>query len=150
MIVDTSDGTLILGSSFGRLVTTYRDREGDDYVHSVVGTLRYVGDWLLLQVDDEIARYYAAQIQKRFDIPLHWRSKWGAHVSVIRGETLPNPERWGWDDGRKVKIDYTHQIYSNADHWWLNVRCDELADIRSSYGLPTNKRFFHLTIGRLE
>jgi hypothetical protein len=32
----------------------------------------------------------------------------------------------------------------------LNVRCDELADIRSSYGLPTNKRFFHLTIGRLE
>lgn len=150
MIIDTSNGTHILGSHFGKLVTTYRDREGADYVHSVVGTLRYVDDWLLLEVDDEIARYYAWIMKQRFDINLHWKSKWGAHVSVIRGEQLHmNLDKWGEDEGREIQINYTHDIYTNGEHWWLNVLCDELADVRSHYGLPTNKRFFHLTIGRL-
>ena len=148
MIIDPSNGTCILGSNFGRLITTYRDREGDDYNHSVVGCLRYVDDWLLLQVNNEIVRYYSHTIEKRFGIKLH-RSKFGAHVSIIRGERLPKPDKWGRDEGRKVKIHYTHQIHTNGEHWWLNVKCDEMAEIRSSYGLPTNKRFFHLTIGRL-
>ena len=150
MIVDTTNGTHILGSNFGRLITTFRDKEGANYVHQTVGKLQYVDDWLLLRVDDEIARYYAEMIRKRFDINLHWKSKWGAHVSVIRGENLPNKDGWGNDEGREVSIKYTHDIYTNNTHWWLNVLCDELADIRTSYGLPTNKRFFHLTIGRIE
>lgn len=149
MIIDTYNGTHVLGSSFGRLITTYRDKEQANYVHEVVGKLRYADDWLLLQVDDEIARYYADVIRKRFDIPLHHRSKWGAHVSVIRGELLPNPNGWGSDEGREIKIKYTHDIYTNNTHWWLNVECDELAEIRERYGLPANKRFFHLTIGRI-
>jgi len=149
MIIDTSNGTCILGSNFGRLVTTYRDRGGDDYTHSVVGRLQQVDDWLILKVDDDIARYYASTIKTRFGINLHWRARAGTHVSVIRGEKLPKPELWGKDQGKKIKINYTHQIYTNGEHWWLNVECDELALIRSSYGLPTNKKWFHLTIGRL-
>lgn len=150
MIIDTSNGSHVLGSSFDRLVTTYRDREGANYCHTTVGSLHYADDWLLLQVDDEIARYYATMLKRRFDIDLHWRSKWGAHVSVIRGEQISaNVDLWGHDEGLTIPINYTHDIYTNTDHWWLNVLCDRLADIRSFYGLPTNKRFFHLTIGRL-
>lgn len=149
MIIDPSAGTCILGRDFDRLITTYRVREYEDYPHTVTGVLRYVDDWLMLAVDDEILRYYSSTIKKEFGVELHWRSKFGGHVSVIRGEPLPNPANWGHDEGREVKIWYTHQIYTNGEHWWLNVVCDELADIRSSYGLPTNKKFFHLTIGRL-
>jgi hypothetical protein len=150
MIIDTSNGTHILGSKFGRIITAYRDKEDAQYVHQAVGRLRFVDDWLLLQVDDEIARYYAEIVRRRFDIKLHYKSKWGAHVSIIRGEDLPNPEGWGDDEGREILINYTHDIYSNNTHWWLNVECDELAEVRSRFGLPTNKRFFHLTIGRIE
>lgn len=149
MIIDTSNGTCVLGSSFNRLVTTYRDREGDDYTHSVVGTLQYDDDWLFVKVNNEISRYYSNQVEKRFGLKLLSPSKRGAHVSVIRGERLKKPQNWGKDNGRKIKIYYTHQVFTNSEHWWLNVKCDELADIRSSYGLPTNKRFFHLTFGRL-
>jgi hypothetical protein len=148
MFVNTIHGTHILGSKFGRLITTYRDRENAAYVHDVVGTLRYADDWLLLQVDDEIARYYADMIRVRFGIGLHHRSKWGAHVSVIRGETLSTPALWGADDGEEIAIKYTHDIYTNGAHWWLNVESDELAAVRERYGLPPEKRHFHLTIGR--
>lgn len=150
MIIDPTAGTCILGSNFGQLITTYRVRENEDYSLITVGKLRYhEKNWLLLEVDDEIARYYASIVKREFGVDLHWRSKSGAHVSIIRGEELPNAEHWAHDEGRQVKIYYTNQIYTNGNHWWLNVVCDELADVRSSYGLPTDKRFFHLTIGRL-
>lgn len=149
MIIDAAAGTCIIGSNFGQLVTTYRDREATEYEHSTVGILRWLPDnWLMLQVDNDIARYYASTIKSEFGIDLNWKAKSGAHVSVIRGEHLPIVDHREADEGRSIEIFYTHQIYTNGEHWWLNVVCDELADIRSSYGLPTNKRFFHLTIGR--
>lgn len=149
MIIDTTAGTCILGSKFDRMLTTYREHENIEYPHRTIGILRWLpGDWLLLQVDDDIARYYSSVIKKQFGIDLNWKAKSGAHVSVIRGEQLPIPDHWEEDEGREIEIAYTHQLYTNGEHWWLNVMCDELADIRTSYGLPTNKRFFHLTIGR--
>lgn len=149
MIIDASEGTCILGSRFGRLLTTYRAREHEPYEHSTYGTLRHLdGNWLILRVDDEIPRYYASVLKRELGVDLNWRAKAGAHVSVIRGERLQRAEHWGRDEGRRVKLWYTHQVYTNGEHWWLNVVCDELADIRTSYGLPTNKRFFHLTVGR--
>lgn len=148
IIIDKTEGTCVLGSRFNKLITTYRDRLDAEYVHSTKGILQYHDDWLLLQVDDEIARYYAASIKQRFLIDLHHKSKWGAHVSIIRGEPLPDGSKWGHDEGREIEIQYTHQIYTNGEHWWLNVECDELAEVRAQYGLPSDKRFFHLTIGR--
>lgn len=148
--LDPSAGTHVLGSNFGKLETTYRDRLGDNFCHSVAGTLRYTGHWLLLQCDDEIARYYASLVQRRFGIKLHWKSQWGAHVSVIRGEQLlKNQERWGYHEGDTVKIKYTHDVYTNGQHWWLNVECDKLSKVRGFYGFGTRKKWFHLTIGRL-
>jgi hypothetical protein len=148
MIITKGEGTAVLGSSFDRLITTFRAKEFDDYPHRTVGKLWYHDDWLLLQVDDEIARYYSFVIKQRFDIDLQRRSKWGAHVSVIRGEPLPKAEGWGHNDGKEIEIYYTHHVFTNGDHWWLNVVSEELADIRTSYGLPPEKKFFHLTIGR--
>jgi hypothetical protein len=150
LLLDTTGGTHVLGSRFGQLLTTFRDREGDSFDLETESTLRFADDWLLAQVDDEIARYYAAQIEKRFGIKLNWRSLWGAHVSVIRGEVpLKHAERWGEQEGQIIPIRYTHSIYTSGQHWWLNVECDEFANIRDFYGFQTRKRWFHLTIGRI-
>lgn len=150
LLLDVTDGTHVLGSSFGRLVTTYRDRVGDDFCHSTTGTLQYVGQWLLLKCDEEIARYYAAEVERRLGVKLQYQSQWGTHVSVIRGEKLlKNADQWGFKDTKEFKIKYTHSIYTNGMHWWLNVECAELAKIRNFYGLGNNKRWYHLTIGRV-
>lgn len=150
MILDTSQGTHVLGSSFNRLITTYRDREGDNYIHQTVGVLRYVGDWALVQVDEDIPRYYAAQVENRFGIKLQVKTQWGAHVSAIRGEhPVDNAEKWGHDDGKLIVINYTHEIYTNGRHWWLNVDSPDLSVVRDLYNYHTTKRWFHLTVGRL-
>lgn len=150
LLLDPSAGTHVLGSRFGRLETTYRDRMGDDYVHEVAAKLVYDGDWLLAVADQEIQRYYAWHLQKRFGIQLGWKSKSGAHVSVVRGEApLANADRWGHDAGRAVTLRYTHEVYTNGLHWWLNAFSDELAAVREFYGFDPGKRWFHLTIGRL-
>lgn len=151
LVLDTTAGTHVLGSRFGRLLTTYRDREGDNFQFETVSKLQYLdGNWIVARVDDEIARYYATQIEKRFGITLQWRARAGTHVSVVRGEApRDNAEHWGKHDGLEVPIKYTHDVYTNGQHWWLNVLCDDFADIRGFYGLGTTKRWFHLTIGRL-
>lgn len=150
ILIDPSAGTHVVGSRFGRLITTYRAREGDDYPHSVVGKLHFADDWLLANLKGDVQDYYAWYVKQKFGIKLHVRSLWGAHVSVIRGEQIKkNQHTWGKREGELITMKYTHNIYTNGEHWWLNVECEELANIRGHYGLGTNKKWFHLTIGRL-
>jgi hypothetical protein len=149
-MVDAENGTHILGSKFGRLVTTYRGDVGDSYPHETIGKFKYLDNWLHVLVDDEICRYYASMIEKRFGIKLHWKSMWGGHVSVVRGEDLlVNQDKWGHDENKEVLIKYSHDIYTNGYHWWLNVQCDEISEIRKFYGLPGEERHLHLTVGRV-
>lgn len=151
ILIDPSAGTHVIGSRLGRLITTYRAREGDDYPHSVVGKLHFADDWLLVNLKGDVQDYYAWYVKKLFGIKLHVRSLWGAHVSVIRGETITkNKHMWGKMEGMPITINYTHNIYTNGEHWWLNVESEELANLRDGFGMAkTNKKWFHLTIGRL-
>lgn len=148
LIIDTSMGTRVLGSKFGHLQLTYRH---DQYDHAVSSTLNYYSDWwLLARVDDGLIDYYAAQVNKKFGVKLHTRTLWRAHVSVIRGvEPVANVEKWGLGEGKIAQIKYTHEVYTNGAHWWLNVESDDLVDIRQHYGFSTDKKRFHLTIGRI-
>lgn len=157
LIVDKADGTHVVGSKFERLITTFRDNHGDDFAHSAVSTLVFdpvekhrVSEpwWLIAVTDNEIAKYYASQVNKQFGIKLDPPS-WGAHVSVLRGQEPSTPTKdWAAQNGEKVVFKYTHDIYTNGEHWWLNVYSDRFAEIRSTYGFPEGKRHYHLTIGR--
>ena len=148
--IDPSDGTHVIGSRFGRLLTTYRDREGDEYPHTVMGKLHFADDWLLVNLKGDVQDYYAWYVKKLFGIKLHVRSLWGAHVSVVRGENIKqNADKWGVQEGQLINIKYTHNIFTNGEHWWLNVEGEELSKLRGFYGLGSNKKWFHLTIGRL-
>lgn len=115
-----------------------------------MGKLQFDNDWLVANIRGDVQDYYAWYVQKLFGVKLHVRSLRGAHVSVIRGEKpKANADKWGQENGDLVKIKYSHNIYTNGEHWWLNVECEDLAKIRGHYGLGTNKKWFHLTIGRL-
>ena len=150
VIVNPLEGSHVLGRKFDRIITTYRADVGDNFIHQTVGTVKYSHDWLVIDTDDEICRYYAAIVEKNFGVKLHWKSMWGGHVSVIRGEELlANADKWGHDEGREVVINYSHDIYTNGQHWWLNVKAKEITDLRTFYGLPENDRNIHLTIGRI-
>jgi hypothetical protein len=150
LIIDPLEGSHVLDRKFDKIITTYRANLGDNFIHQTVGTIKYSHDWLVIDTDDEICRYYAAIVEKKFGVKLHWKSMWGGHVSVIRGEELlANQDKWGYNEGREITIQYSHDIYTNGQHWWLNVKSKEISDLRTFYGLPENDRNIHLTMGRI-
>jgi len=159
LIVDATVGTHILGSKYERLETTYRDRHGDAYVHPATGILAYDPTrqkgkapdpwWLIAYTDDGIAAYYRHIVEKRFGFVLD-RPSWGAHVSIIRGEEpKKNLDRWRYNEGLITPFAYSHDIYTNGAHWWVNVDCLDYANLRDFYGFDPGKRHFHLSIGRV-
>lgn len=77
------------------------------------------------------------------------RPVWGAHISIIRGEVVPNNKLWRLDDGKLVEFEYDAGVQNNAEYFWLKTTCPYLLDLREKYGLSREPRFgLHLTIGR--
>jgi hypothetical protein len=106
--------------------------------------------WLILSCDDEISRYYRHLFYR--DYP--WLGKltrpvWGTHISIIRGEKIPNYQLWRLDENKLVDFEYEGGVKDNGEYYWLKVHCPYLADLRTKYGLTPEPRFgFHLTVGR--
>lgn len=106
--------------------------------------------WLVLMCDDEISRYY----RHLFYTEYPWLGKltrpvWGTHISIIRGEKIPNYNLWRLDENKIVNFEYEPGVKDNGEYYWLKVKCDYLLDIRQKYGLPRSPQFgLHLTIGR--
>lgn len=119
-------------------------------VYSPKTHLRESSRWLVMMCDDELSKYYRTLYQREW----FYRSKltrpvWGTHISVVRGETLPNPETWGFAANKFINFEYEPGIKDNGEYYWLKVHCDELCAIRELFGLPREPRFgLHLTIGR--
>jgi len=108
-------------------------------------------NWAVLMCDDEISRYY----RHLFSVEFPWKGKlirpvWGAHISWIRNERIPNDYLWGLDDGKIVEFDYEGGVKDNGVSFWLNVTCDHLLHLRNMYNLRSYPRFgLHLSIGKL-
>jgi hypothetical protein len=106
--------------------------------------------WLVLMCDDEISQYYRCLWTREFP----WRGKltrpvWGTHVSIIRGEYIPNIKLWGLDANKMVEFEYDGGVIDNGEYFWLKAKCPALSELREKYGLSREPRFgFHLTIGR--
>jgi hypothetical protein len=106
--------------------------------------------WLILSCDDEISRYYRHLFYR--DYP--WLGKltrpvWGTHISIIRGEKIPNYQLWRLDENKLVDFEYEDGVKDNGEYYWLKVHCPYLAALRTKYGLTPEPRFgFHLTVGR--
>lgn len=106
--------------------------------------------WLVLMCDDSISQYYRCLWTREYP----WRGKltrpvWGTHVSVIRGEYIPNMKLWGLDANKMVEFEYEGGVIDNKEYYWLKAKCPALSELREKYGLSPEPKFgFHLTVGR--
>lgn len=106
--------------------------------------------WLILMCDEELSQYYRWMFNREYPyLPKLMRPVWGTHISVIRGEVIPNVDIWGLGKDTIVQFEYESGVKDNGEYYWLKAHCDELAGLREAYGLPRQPKFgFHLTIGR--
>jgi hypothetical protein len=124
--------------SIGKLIYSPRSHLGDS------------SKWLVIMADDEICKYYSSLFYREFP----WKHKlsrpiFGAHISVIRGEKIPNYNLWKLDENKIVEFEYEPGVKDNKEYYWLNVKCDYLCELRKAYGLNPYPQFgYHLTIGR--
>jgi hypothetical protein len=101
--------------------------------------------------DDEISKYYRTLFFREYP----WKGKlnrpvWGTHVSIIRGEYIPNNKLWKLDENKIIEFEYEGGVESNDEYYWLKVSCPYLNDLREKYGLSREPRYgLHLTIGRI-
>ena len=110
---------------------------------------RHFDPWFaLLECDEGIIDYHAWHL-RRWGVGVQRGSRWGAHVTWVRGEEPPVREAWGDSAGEEVTFHYAHVVrWDNGFHAWLDVWCPRLGEIREKLGLPHKTRY-HLTLGRL-
>jgi hypothetical protein len=107
--------------------------------------------WAILSCDDEISKYYRTLFYREFP----WKGKlnrpvWGAHISFIRSEYIPNNKLWKMDENKIIEFEYEGGVENNDEYYWLKVSCLYLNDLREKYGLSREPRYgLHLTIGRI-
>lgn len=114
------------------------------------GMINYHSRWVILECPKDIVDYYHYWIHRELGIKLH-KPKFGSHVSVIRGSEEFNRETplYRKYHEEEVAFQYSNQIETNGDYWWLPVHCEILGQLRAELGLEKEPTFgFHLTIGR--
>lgn len=127
-------------------------KNSDYYCHKGEGSVLWdAGEpwWAILRTDQGIIDFYSWLLLKH-GIEIEKGSRWGAHISFVKGEEPKNKELWF----KKTNLQflYSNQIrYDNGRHAWLDVYCPDLAQMRIDLGLDQQpKMSFHLTLGRLK
>jgi len=107
--------------------------------------------WAIISVDDDVDDYYRWFLNKRFNLILQ-PPAWGPHITVADG--LPPAMDGIWDqvkakyNNQTVEFEYENFPKSNGKHWWLRVKCDIIAEVRSELHLPKGLKWgLHLTLG---
>ena len=117
------------------------------------GFLRYGrSKRLVVEVDEELARYYRSLIPKHisYNIPLH-----PPHITVIRGkyEAPKDMKRWGAREGELIEFEYDHYVQIGKLYIWLSVECKTLEEIRAELGLDAcfdKFKWFHITLANMK
>jgi hypothetical protein len=113
------------------------------------GTITYPNDrWIRLMCDDELARYYRAQIHDpKLMLPM-----WGTHITVVNGrwEKIKYKKPWQKHQGESVEFTYSNEIKYDPPFYFLYCYCERLGDIREELGLHRvfARRPLHITLGR--
>jgi hypothetical protein len=109
--------------------------------------------WAIVNCDPEIVEYYIYWIKKHYWLEKLQKPKHGSHITTIRGESVSDEiynSIWTKYQNEEIEFEYTNEISTNGEHFWLPVHCNRLLDIREEMGLVRNPEFsLHLTIARL-
>ena len=108
-------------------------------------------NWVILQCDRELVRYYQHIFYTLYFKRLQ-TAMWSSHISIVRGEKPLKPENWKLFNGKEIEFSYSYdgQFFSNGQHFWIKVWSPEFSVIRESLGLnPEPKVPYHLSIGSI-
>lgn len=106
--------------------------------------------WLVVDCDPEIGRLYRELFTaSTYRVHSLKRPAWEAHISVIRNEKPPKPDKWEAYKGKTAPIVYDPtKIEFNGTYAWIPVVCPAALEIREELGLPRDPYFpLHMTIG---
>lgn len=116
------------------------------------GKIEYHNIWIIIRCDDEIIEYYRWWYLKHYHLSLQ-RPKWGAHISVVRGEEdgLTEP-RWEYNlNGETVTFSYSNNLVAVRNYLWIPVQGEILYNLRERFGLNREPIMpFHMTVGSLD
>lgn len=108
--------------------------------------------WSIVNCEIGIVEYYQFWLKKLYGIKLQ-TPKHGAHITCIREEQIEDDvydTLWTKYQDKTILFEYSNEIVTNGEHFWLPVISEELFDIREEMGLVRKGEFgLHLTIGRL-
>lgn len=113
---------------------------------------RSTDGWLIIQCEADVGRYLRRlrTLERRAAPPLS-DPLWGAHVSVVLGEDLPDPRSWKDREGRVVEFEYVHPPCEVDEYVFFPVICEDASDYREALGLPREPRWpLHLTFGNFK
>lgn len=117
------------------------------------GKLEYYTRWLILLVNDDIAKYYQRIIHLSNRRVVLQHPKHGAHITVIAGkyEDVGNHPLWKKYQHQEVEFEYSIDIGTDECYFWLPVECRKIEEIRVELGLsPKIPIPWHLTVGNLK
>ncbi len=115
------------------------------------GKLRYgkTRFWVVVDCDIGFCDYYkklysqATHRTRQLMAPM-----WGAHITVVRNEVPPKLVRWNAHEGEIIEFTWYPGVDNNGVHYWLDVECERLYEIRVELGLGKEPIYpFHMTIG---
>lgn len=108
----------------------------------------------VVEVGSEITDYYRLLFLKEFNIQL-LHPNWTPHISLFRGQMEYRPEmkkHWKEKHGQKVNFVYSHELFWNESHVWLNTYFPEYFELREKMGLAKthldNENWGHITVGK--
>lgn len=106
--------------------------------------------FLILEVPKNLGLYYRYWVKKRYDLFLN-PPAYGEHVTILDGRREVSSNYihyWKKYNNKKVKIQYTNDVYQKWKFWCLPVISQELTDIQFELGFTENKPL-HITFGRM-
>lgn len=121
------------------------------YPYEATGKLRYNGNWVVLDVNPSIARYYRGVIKMLHKI-YSTSSLHGSHITVVAGKYQQPMKKYGYREGEDIRFTYGPVMTEDYSYYWLTVVDDsELREVRGELGLePTPFHPFHLTVGHVD
>lgn len=114
------------------------------------GTMKNnIDHWAVITVEPDIATYYRKLFYQRYGIELD-KPNWAVHCSVLKGYSLMDKNKpWGWRDQEMVDVNYTHELFWNSTHVWINCYSQAFFEIRDFYNIQGLDQG-HITIGKFK
>lgn len=114
------------------------------------GTMKNnIDHWAVITVDPAISTYYRKLFYQRYGIELD-KPNWEVHCSVLKGYNLMDKNKpWGWRDQEMVDVNYTHELFWNSTHVWINCYSQAFFEIRDFYNIQGLDQG-HITIGKFK